>query len=47
MDYEESGQWSKLRNREKTLNELAKGFEEVLKKSGLVGFEVVVKAVIK
>lgn len=47
LDDEESEQWSNLKNREKTIRGLEKGFEEALKKFGLPGFEITVKVRVK
>jgi hypothetical protein len=47
LDAQEVEQWSNLKNREKAIRGLEKGFEDVLKKSGLPGFEITVKVSIK
>lgn len=46
MDSEEFEHWSRLKNKEKTLIGLAKGFEEKLQKT-LAGYDLNVKVVIR
>lgn len=46
LESDESEHWSRLKNKEKTLSGLAKGFEEKLQKE-LVGYDLNVKVSIK